>query len=62
MADLNELSDAELSEMLKTYGVNVGPINEATRRTYERRLAKLQAEEPAPVSQVVNNVDQSIDE
>ncbi|BFZ10332.1 hypothetical protein BsWGS_13370 [Bradybaena similaris] len=61
--DLSHLSDAELSQLLKGYGVNVGPINAATRRTYERRLLKLQSDgDAAPRSQVVNDVDHSVDE
>ncbi|KAK3715803.1 hypothetical protein RRG08_001144 [Elysia crispata] len=40
--DVNSLSDEQLSDMLRDYGVDVGPINVATRRTYERYLIKLQ--------------------
>lgn len=48
--DVSSLSDEQLSDILKEYGVDVGPINVATRRTYERYLLKLQSGKPAPPS------------
>uniref|UniRef100_A0A0B7A578 LEM domain-containing protein n=1 Tax=Arion vulgaris TaxID=1028688 RepID=A0A0B7A578_9EUPU len=39
--DVSSLSDEKLSQMLLKYAVDVGPINAATRQTYERRLVKL---------------------
>jgi hypothetical protein len=39
--DVSSLDNETLAEMLESFGVNVGPITVATRRTYERRLIKL---------------------
>ncbi|KAL5014224.1 hypothetical protein ScPMuIL_008494 [Solemya velum] len=36
-----ELSDRDLSDQLRAYGVNVGPIVATTRKFYERKLQKL---------------------
>ncbi|GFN74905.1 emerin homolog 1 [Plakobranchus ocellatus] len=49
-ADVNSLSDEQLSDMLKEYGVDVGPINVATRGTYERYLIKLRTGQTSPPS------------
>ncbi|RUS73528.1 hypothetical protein EGW08_018713 [Elysia chlorotica] len=48
--NVSSLSEEELSEMLKGFGVDVGPINVATRRTYERYLIKLQTGQASPPS------------
>uniref|UniRef100_A0A0B7AEM7 LEM domain-containing protein n=1 Tax=Arion vulgaris TaxID=1028688 RepID=A0A0B7AEM7_9EUPU len=56
--DVSSLSDPELSQILKDYGVDVGPVNAATRRTYERKLMKLKTgAEPAPRYQPVDDDD-----
>lgn len=39
--DIASLSDEELREQLKEYGVNVGPIVSSTRLFYEKKLGKL---------------------
>jgi hypothetical protein len=56
--DFSSLSNEQLSQMLVDYGVDVGPINEATRRTYERKLLKLKTgSEPTARYQSVDNDD-----
>lgn len=39
--DVTDLNNEELSEQLRSLGVNVGPIVGSTRRVYELKLAKL---------------------
>ncbi|KAH9492998.1 hypothetical protein Btru_022886 [Bulinus truncatus] len=60
--DLSNLSDSELSVMLRDYGVNVGPINMATRKTYERKLLKLKTGQESPPSHGYTPVDDDDDE
>ncbi|XP_005110206.1 lamina-associated polypeptide 2 [Aplysia californica] len=49
--DYSSLSDEELTQMLVDYGIDVGPINVATRGTYERKLFKLKTGEASPPTQ-----------
>ncbi|CAL1531829.1 unnamed protein product [Lymnaea stagnalis] len=60
--DFSSLSDMELSQMLKDYNVTVGPINAATRRTYERKLIKLKTGHDSPPSQRYEPVDDDDDD
>jgi membrane protein Man1 len=38
---MNELTNQELLDQLKKYGISAGPVNESTRFLYENRLKKL---------------------
>ncbi|XP_059157581.1 lamina-associated polypeptide 2, isoforms beta/gamma-like [Physella acuta] len=60
--DFSSLSDQELSQMLKDYGVDVGPINGATRKTYERKLIKLKTGLDSPPSHQYDPVDEDDDD
>lgn len=50
--DVTALSDGDLARQLKSFGATVGPITDSTRPLYQKKLAKLLAEElkapPAP--------------
>uniref|UniRef100_A0A0X3NR98 LEM domain-containing protein n=1 Tax=Schistocephalus solidus TaxID=70667 RepID=A0A0X3NR98_SCHSO len=41
---MSSLSDEELRSSLRDHGVHVGPITETTRKVYERKLAKVTAQ------------------
>ncbi|CAG5131195.1 unnamed protein product [Candidula unifasciata] len=59
--DFSNISDEDLSQMLKDYGVSVGPINAATRKTYERRLVQLKTGKLPPSSQTpVDDDDEEV--
>ncbi|KAK0044388.1 emerin 1-like isoform X2 [Biomphalaria pfeifferi] len=60
--NFSNLTDMELSQMLKDYGVIVGPINVATRKTYERKLLKLKTGQESPSSQRYTPVDDDEDD
>jgi len=60
--DCSTLSDEELGQMLKDYGVDIGPINIATRKTYERKLEKLKTGQVSPPSQHFEPVDDDDDD
>lgn len=51
--DVTALSDGDLARQLKSFGATVGPMTDSTRPLYQKKLAKLLAEElkapPAPV-------------
>jgi len=59
--DFGSLSDEELSQMLIDYGVDVGPINVATRSTYERKLFKLKTGKAQPQQKVYDPVEDDDD-
>ena len=44
MAGVSQLSDGDLTEELRWYGVVPGPIIDSTREVYQNKLAKLMAE------------------
>jgi len=60
--DCASLTDEELGQMLKDYGIDVGPINIATRGTYERKLNKLKTGQASPPSQKYEPVDDDDDD
>lgn len=48
---ITSLSDQDLADKLKEYGVKLGPILASTRRVYERKLAELETgQSPPPTS------------
>ncbi|XP_063073623.1 thymopoietin a isoform X2 [Engraulis encrasicolus] len=58
--DVLELSDEDLREELRKYGLSVGPIVASTRKLYERKLQKLIDEGPpeaTPPPEVVTETD-----
>ncbi|BFZ09000.1 hypothetical protein BsWGS_12039 [Bradybaena similaris] len=61
--DFSNISDTDLSQMLKDYGLTVGPINVATRKTYERKLVQLKTGVlPPPSQQPVDSDDDDDDQ
>lgn len=60
--DFSTLSNTELRQMLKDYGIDAGPINVATRRTYERKLTKLKSGQASPPSKKYEPVEDDEDD
>lgn len=71
MGDLNELSNDELFKLLKSSGINAGPITQSTRSVYMKKLTKFLEQEkssdipektteaPYPVVILKANLDQA---
>ncbi|KAK7503659.1 hypothetical protein BaRGS_00005198 [Batillaria attramentaria] len=59
---ITSLSDQELADKLREYGVALGPILPTTRRVYERKLAELETGQKPPPSTGYAPVDNDEDD
>jgi len=64
MADIGQMSDDDLRQQLKEYGVDVGPIVSTTRLFYEKKLGKLMESggQPHPETESEEDYDEDDDE